>query len=180
MSFFDMFSRKDEDYEDYDDGYDYDDYEEEKTSFFSRLKRKKDDYYEEEYEEQERPSQRYSSSKYSDRSDYKTQTKSNSYRYDNTAAAAPALMEIYALTADGFDGSANIVRDVKKGKTVIFDVSQITSNNDARRVVDYISGAAEGMGCTFSRLYPAIFCIAPKSVNITVKNQSRYRYGSDE
>lgn len=81
--------------------------------------------------------------------------------------------EVKVLYPTSFDDSANIVKEVKANKITIFDVSGISTNEDARRVVDYICGAAAGMDCPFSRLCPSIFCIAPKGVILSI-SKSRY------
>ncbi len=188
-----------DDYDDY-DGYDdemYDDeYEEEKPhrksffSFFSKKKDSFDDDYEEDLSDRSVRDQRsrdynsrdYSSRSYSgsSRSSYssssrglsssRTASSQSSIRYDSN----PGEIEVKVLYPTSFDDSAELVREVKAGKITIFDVSGIPSNEDARRVVDYISGAAAGMECPFSRLCPSIFCIAPKGVRLN-NTGSRYK-----
>ena len=53
----------------------------------------------------------------------------------------------------------------------MFDISSIPTDEEARRVVDYIGGAAFGMECPFERLCPSIFCIAPTGVKFDVKKR---------
>ena len=186
MSFFEAAKRAVLGPDAYDD-YEYDDYEEEyeeeeepKKGFFSIFSRKKDrDDYEDEYEEEE-PRRSYdtrrsydssrsyrSSSGGSDRSYTRSggpyERTSSQIRYER-----PSDIEVKVLYPTHFDDSSALVREVKAGKITIFDVSGIPSNEDARRVVDYISGAAAGMECPFSRLCPSIFCIAPKGVRLNV------------
>ncbi len=86
---------------------------------------------------------------------------------------ASADTEIVVVSLTNFDDTEKIVREVKGDKIIIFDVSEIKSTEDARRVVDYISGAAAGMECPFSKLFNGIFCIAPKGVKLTTK-RSKY------
>ena len=57
------------------------------------------------------------------------------------------------ISPTSFDDSTKIVKEVKSGKITVFDMSGITNIEEARRIVDYICGAAEGMDCPFSRIY---------------------------
>lgn len=181
MSFIDnakraLGSRATDDYEDERD-YEYEDeYEEKKPrrSLFSFLSGKTDDDYEDEYEEDDTdqtPTRTGRSSYYNSSSStrYSSAPSKSSIRYNPT----PSNTEVILVTLTTFDDSEKIVREIKNGKITIFDVSEIESTDDARRVVDYISGAAAGMECPFSRLCHGIFCIAPKGVTITAK-KARY------
>lgn len=173
-------SGRDADYDD-DREYDeeYDEYEEEKPrrslfSFLSKNKREEyDDYAEEEAAAEARSSMRDSSS-YQQR---RTSDRYSGDRYNtrNTAKRVPDLtgVEVTVLYPNSFDDSVKLVKEVKDGRITLFDVSGIDSPEEARRVVDYICGAAEGMECPFSRLCPSIFCIAPKGV---VLNNRKNRY----
>ena len=181
-------SKSDTEYEDYDyneEDYDYaEDEKPKKRGFFSLFTRKDRDEYEDVYDDEaesysERRSysgsrdydrgSRYSSSYSGDRqqrssySNDRQRTSQSSIRYESSHAD----MEVKVLYPKSFDDSADIVKEVKARKITIFDVSEISSNEEARRVVDYICGAAEGMECPFSRLCPSIFCIAPKGVRLT-------------
>lgn len=179
MSFLDnarrAFGTKSDEYYD-DDRYDeeYDDYieDEPKKSLFSFLNRRSetDTEYEEEYEE---PTQRrysepktssYSSDKY--KSGFTAKTTS-------TARTAMSGVEVTVHYPSSLDDATRIIREVKSNKITIFDISAITSDDEARRVVDYIGGAAYGMECPFERLCPSIFCIAPVGVKIDAK-KNRY------
>lgn len=77
------------------------------------------------------------------------------------------------LSPIGFDDSSKIVREVKENHITVFDMSGVTEIEEARRIVDYISGAAEGMECQFARICPSVFCLAPKGVEL---NNKRPRY----
>lgn len=72
------------------------------------------------------------------------------------------------LYVDEFERSAEAVREVKKGKIVIIDVTELDPNI-ARRVVDYISGAAEGLESKCQRVSGGIFCLAPAGTTFTLK-----------
>lgn len=170
--------RSDEYYDE--DKYDeeYEEYEEEepKKSFFSFLGKRDEE--EEEYEEtyEEPAPRRYPTSSYS-------RTITPRERYSQTVAAKPASaqpirsslagVEVTVHYPASLDDATRIIREVKGNKITIFDISAITSDDEARRVVDYIGGAAFGMECPFERLCPSIFCMAPVGVKIDAK-KNRY------
>lgn len=180
MSFLDSarraFGTKSDDYyddADYEQEYEdeYEDYEEEepKRSFFSFLNRKATDDYDDE-EEYEAPARSYEPSF----------SKASSDRYNKDFGKAPvtppqrtnlAGVEVTVHYPESLDDATKIIREVKVNKITIFDISTIASDDEARRVVDYIGGAAEGMECPFKRLCPSIFCIAPKGVTLDVRKQ---------
>ena len=182
MSFFDnarrAFSGRADDYEDERDyEEEYEDYEEApKRGFFSFLSRNNDNEYDD-YDAEEEPAEKrssarqsssYSSHKASDRYSSKPSSK-QSIRYEPDMSGVEVVVHYPA----SFDDSAKLVKEVKEGKITIFDVSGIDTPEEARRIVDYICGAAEGMDCPFSRLCPSIFCIAPKGVTLT-NRKNRY------
>lgn len=172
------------DYDSY-DGREYDEYEEEKPrrkGIFSFLSRKnyedEEDY--DDYEEKKEPrntksSDRYTSAYASSSSSSKTDSSYSSSKYSGSSiryekpSASSFKSEMTMLYPMSFDNAADIVREVKSGKITVFDVSQIESSAEARRVVDYICGAAEGMECPFSWLCPSVFCMAPKGIKLNVK-----------
>ncbi len=162
----------------YDDEY-YDDreyedeeeeYEEEKPrrGFFASLfsRRRDDDYddYDDERYEEENSRSRYGTSRFS------SGASKSSIRYNKPSSQT----ELIVLHPKSFDDSIEIVKELKNGKITVFDTSGIETPQEARRVVDYISGAAEGIGCPFERLCPSIFCIAPDNVTLTT-NKSGVR-----
>lgn len=184
MSFLDTARRalggKPDDYYEEDDRYEdeYEEYDDDepKKSFFSFLSKRndEDDEYEEEaYEKEPERARRYSTS-YS-------RTSANSVGYSSLAqktAPTPvrsslAGVEVIVHYPASLDDATRIIREVKSNKITIFDISSITSDDEARRVVDYIGGAAFGMDCPFERLCPSIFCIAPVGVKIDAK-KNRY------
>ncbi len=183
MSFLDTARRalgaKPDDYYEEDDRYEdeYDEYEDDepKKPFFSFLSKRNDeeDEYEESYERDPERTRRYSSS-YS-----RTSANSGSYSsFTQKPAPTPvrsslAGVEVIVHYPASLDDATRIIREVKSNKITIFDISSITSDDEARRVVDYIGGAAFGMDCPFERLCPSIFCIAPVGVKIDAK-KTRY------
>ena len=174
MSFLDTAKRafvgRADDYEDYDERYDndYDDeYEEEpRRSLFSFLKRdNNDEDYEESYEREPYKSQSYSS-------------RTTKERFTNTAKQTPTFtrstmagVEVIVHYPTSLDDATRIIREVKGNKITMFDISSIQTDEEARRVVDYIGGAAFGMECPFERLCPSIFCIAPTGVKFDIKKR---------
>lgn len=85
-----------------------------------------------------------------------------------------ASVEVITMYPQGVDDASKIIKEVKLNKIVIFDVNdQIESSEEARRIVDFVGGAAEGLECPFSRLCASIFCIAPKGVKFT-NTKTRY------
>lgn len=173
------------DYDSYDSRYDnrYDDeemdeYEDEPKkkgflSFMSSLfgkNKENDEEYDQEDDEEEYEESIHGRSR-SSRDSYSTSYRGgsgSSFRSSDISGT-----EVKVLYPTSFDDSANIVKEVKANKITIFDVSGISTNEDARRVVDYICGAAAGMDCPFSRLCPSIFCIAPKGVILSI-SKARY------
>ncbi len=176
MSFLDnarrAFGVRDEEY--YDESYEdeeYDEYEDEepKKSFFSFLKRNEDTY-EDAPQPEEKP--RYQTS-YSSRT---TARERYASAFGKTAEPAPARanmsgVEVTVHYPTSLDDATRIIREVKGNRITLFDISGITSDAEARRVVDYIGGAAFGMECPFERLCPSIFCIAPVGVKLDPKKR---------
>lgn len=169
----------DEEYEDYED-----EYEDEKPrrGILSLFSRKRDDDYEDEYEEEEQPAVRRSpsySSSYRDSGSASYSGTSSSYRSSSQRQLKSSFQpkssgtELSILSPTTFDDSSKIVREVKENHITIFDMSGVAAVEEARRIVDYISGAAEGMDCQFARICPSVFCLAPKGV---VLNNKRPRY----
>ena len=62
--------------------------------------------------------------------------------------------------------STNVANEIKEGRLVIFDVGQI-DNEEARRIVDFMSGAAYGVNGKVRRVSEGIFVAAPKNIDIT-------------
>lgn len=166
-------SRVDEYYDDGDyekDYEEYEDYEEEpKKPFFSFLSKKQDEYDEEEepYTENTRS---YSSS--FSRSSSRERTSAAFAKPQSTVSTANLKGAVISvLYPDSFNDATKIIHEVKANKITVFDISGIASDDDARRIVDYIGGAAEGMDCPFKRLCPSIFCITPQGVRLDIQKK---------
>lgn len=189
MSFLDTakkaLSAKSTDDYDYDRDYEYEDeYEEKKPrkGLFAFLSGRNSDDYDDEYEEdeeEEAPASRSARNTYYG-SSYSGNDRYSYNRFSSSQSKSPIKYnpiksgtEVVLVTLSSFDDSEKIVKEVKGNKITILDVSEIASAEEARRIIDYISGAAAGMECPFSKLCQGIFCIAPKGVTITAK-KSRY------
>ena len=155
---YDEFEVDDRDYEDYEDEYEED---EPKRPLFSFLNRKNDE--EEETYDEAPAKDRYTSP---------------FQKFTAPAPATPIRTNLAGTVIavhypESFNDASKIIREVKTNKITIIDISTITSDEEARRIIDYIGGASEGMDCTFKRLCPSIFCFAPKGVEIEL-NKTRY------
>lgn len=65
-----------------------------------------------------------------------------------------------------FDDSTSITDEIKNGRLVIFNVSDLDPS-EARRVVDFVSGAAYGVNGNVKRVSGGIFVAAPRNIDIT-------------
>lgn len=80
-----------------------------------------------------------------------------------------ASSRIRIMKPSEFDDSTGIADEIKGGRLVIFDVTNL-GNDDARRVVDFISGAAYGVSGNVRRVSGGIFVAAPRNIDITGDN----------
>ncbi len=163
---YDEFEDDDRDFEDYEDEYED---EEPKRPLFSFLNRRAEEE-EEGYEEAPRSQERASSTRERYQSPFQKFTASTPNPPIRTNLAGTVIAVHYP---ESFNDASKIIREVKANKITIIDISTITSDEEARRIVDYIGGASEGMECTFQRLCPSIFCFAPKGVEVE-RNKTRY------
>lgn len=163
---YDEFYDDDRDFEEYEDEYEE---EEPRRPLFSFLNRKTE---EDDYAEEPVSSVRSTPT-------LKERYQSEFRKTTNSSAPAPAIrtnltgVTIAVHYPESFNDASKIIREVKASKITIIDISTITSDDEARRIIDYIGGASEGMDCEFKRLCPSIFCFAPKGVNMEL-NKQRY------
>lgn len=68
-----------------------------------------------------------------------------------------------------FADSRDISDEIKSGRLVIFNVSDLDPS-EARRVVDFVSGAAYGINGNVRRVSGGIFVAAPRNIDITGEN----------
>ena len=81
------------------------------------------------------------------------------------------------MTPSQFDESTTIADEIKSGRLVIFNIGQL-GNDDARRVVDFISGTAYGLNGNVRRASRDIFVAAPKNIDITGDNLNGHAKGT--
>ncbi|MCD8179936.1 MAG: cell division protein SepF [Firmicutes bacterium] len=117
-----------------------------------------DDYYEEEDDdiEEEPPVRRASS-----------QSKKSSSKVIPINPGVTSRIRI--MKPAEFDDSTGIADEIKGGRLVIFDVGNLDAG-DARRVVDFVSGAAYGVNGNVRRVSGGIFVAAPRNIDITGDN----------
>lgn len=78
-----------------------------------------------------------------------------------------------------FDDSTNVAKEVKEGRPVIFDVGNLETE-EARRIVDFVSGAAFGVNGDIKRVSGGTFVAAPRNYDITGENLKEHtRNGFD-
>lgn len=73
------------------------------------------------------------------------------------------------MTPSQFEESTGIADEIKSGRLVIFNIGQL-NDDDARRVVDFISGTAYGLNGNVRRASRDIFVAAPRNIDITGDN----------
>lgn len=179
MSLFENTRRAFSSQDNFDDTEYMDDYEEKKENpikrFFADLFGfEKEDEEMNGYDEREYENERkYRESEKNNRSSVRFTRPSESYSsssYSNTQNN----IEIVTMYPQSVDEASKIIKEVKQNKIVIFDVNdQIESSEEARRIVDFVGGASEGLECPFSKICASIFCIAPKGVRFT-NTKTRY------
>lgn len=117
-----------------------------------------DDYYDEEDEIEEEPLHR------------KVQTPSARKTASKVVPINPgASSRIRIMKPSEFRDSTGISDEIKGGRLVIFDVGNL-DESEARRVVDFVSGAAYGVNGNVRRVSGGIFVAAPKNIDITGDN----------
>lgn len=77
------------------------------------------------------------------------------------------------MTPSQFEESTTIADEIKSGRLVIFNIGQL-GNDDARRVVDFISGTAYGLNGNVRRASRDIFVAAPRNIDITGDNLNNH------
>ena len=76
-----------------------------------------------------------------------------------------------------FEESTAIADEIKSGRLVIFNIGEL-SNDDARRVVDFISGTAYGLNGNIRRASKDIFVASPRNIDITGDNLNAHAKNS--
>lgn len=119
-----------------------------------------DDYYDDEYydeeEEVEEPQQKRASS-----------PKKSASKVVPINPGASSRIRI--IKPNEFDDSTRIADEIKGGRLVIFDMGNL-DDNEARRVVDFVSGTVYGVNGNIRRVSGGIFVAAPRNIDITGDN----------
>ncbi|MCH5210484.1 MAG: cell division protein SepF [Oscillospiraceae bacterium] len=88
-----------------------------------------------------------------------------------------ASSRIRIMKPNDFEDSTGIADEIKGGRLVIFDVGNLDAS-DARRVVDFVSGAAYGVNGNVRRVSGGIFVAAPRNIDITGDNLKEHTRNS--
>ena len=88
-----------------------------------------------------------------------------------------ASSRIRIMKPNDFEDSTGIADEIKSGRLVIFDVGNLDAS-DARRVVDFVSGAAYGVNGNVRRVSGGIFVAAPRNIDITGDNLKEHTRNS--
>ena len=74
-------------------------------------------------------------------------------------------MKVVIVRPEMFDEVANIADHLVQGKTIVLNLE--TANKDiARRIVDFMSGAAYALGCKLKKIANNTFIIVPEHTDI--------------
>ncbi len=121
-----------------------------------------DDYYDDEYYDEE-----------NELDDEPQIKKTSAFSRKNSSKVVPinpgASSRIRIMKPSEFDDSTGIADEIKGGRLVIFDVGNLDAT-EARRVVDFVSGAAYGLSGNVRRVSGGIFVAAPRNIDITGDN----------
>ena len=121
-----------------------------------------DDYYDDEYYDEEDEIEEDSRPRYG-----------APFARKSTSKVVPinpgASSRIRIMKPSSFDESTGIADVIKSGRLVIFDVGNL-DDKDARRVIDFVSGAAYGVSGNVRRVSGFVFVAAPKNIDITGEN----------
>ena len=121
-----------------------------------------DDYYDDDYyDEEETEDEESARVKRSSQQSAPKKTFSKVVPINPTSSSRIKIMR-----PSDINDSTNVANEIKEGRLVIFDVGQI-DNEEARRIVDFMSGAAYGVNGKVRRVSEGIFVAAPKNIDIT-------------
>ena len=84
----------------------------------------------------------------------------------SSTPAAPEMNEILTVHPKAFDNDAKVIADhFRDGIPVIMNLSQM-SDGDARRIIDFASGLAQGLSGKIERVTSRVFLLTPEHVNV--------------
>ena len=80
--------------------------------------------------------------------------------------AAPEMNEILTVHPKAFDHDAKVIADhFRDGVPVIMNLSQM-SDGDARRIIDFASGLAQGLHGRIERVTNRVFLLSPEHISV--------------
>lgn len=91
--------------------------------------------------------------------------KSRSKYHDENGVAGSRMM---LLEPRAYSESQQIADHLKKRNTVVVNLKRVT-NEQAKRIVDFLSGTLYAIGGNLQKLGPGIFLCTPKNINVQGK-----------
>lgn len=91
--------------------------------------------------------------------------------------SSAASSRIRIMKPAEFDDSRNVAKEIQEGRPVIFDVGALETD-EARRIVDFVSGAVFGVDGDIKRVSGGTFVAAPKNYDITGENLKEHTKSS--
>lgn len=88
-----------------------------------------------------------------------------------------ANAKVRIIKPKSFDESTKIADEIKGNRLVIFDVTELNTD-EARRIVDFIVGAAYALNGNVRRVSGGIFVAAPNHIDISGDNFKEQAKGS--
>ena len=121
-----------------------------------------DDYYDDDYyDEEETEDEESARVKRSSQQSAPKKTFSKVVPINPTSSSRIKIMR-----PSDINDSTNVANEIKEGRLVIFDVGQI-DNEEARRIVDFISGGVYALDGYIQKVSNSIFLVAPSNYEIT-------------
>ena len=121
-----------------------------------------DDYYDDDYyDEEETEDEENARVKRSSQQSAPKKTFSKVVPINPTSSSRIKIMR-----PSDINDSTNVANEIKEGRLVIFDVGQI-DNEEARRIVDFISGGVYALDGYIQKVSNSIFLVAPSNYEIT-------------
>ena len=98
-----------------------------------------------------------------DEDEYYTLGVEEAYKYTNSEGNKMILLEPRA-----YSESQQIADHLKKRNTVVVNLKRVTSEQ-AKRIIDFLSGTLYAIGGNMQKLGPGIFLCTPKNINVQGK-----------
>jgi FtsZ-interacting cell division protein YlmF len=98
-----------------------------------------------------------------DENEYYTMTVDEAYKDTNSEGNKMILLEPRA-----YSESQQIADHLKKRNTIVVNLKRVTSEQ-AKRIIDFLSGTLYAIGGNMQKLGPGIFLCTPKNINVQGK-----------